>query len=730
VEARARDSASWNVAHERFARAAAGAGMRRLVERLRASVRAKLLGLVLAPLMLGFPIIMGLLGWWGETYYQRLMSSRVGSDLATAHGYLERVIDGVGSGVRGLASSQALALARSADGSVAAAEGLSLAALLAARQAQLGLDFLNLLDVEGRVLQSSTAAAAGSVRDDWPMVERALRSGGGSAIERFGAEALQAVSPALRARARLPLIATERALPDPRSEEDRGLVIHAAAPVFDARGNLVGVLEGGMLLNGNLDFVDTINAIVYRDGSLPAGSVGTATLFLDDTRIATNVRLFEGARALGTRASAEVRAHVLGQGRTWLETAFVVNDWYVSGYEPVLDSRGERVGMLYVGFLEAPFRAAKRSVFLVVGAISLLISVAGVLLTLHWARGIFRPIERMHATIEAIEAGVATARVGRVDSRDELGRLAAEFDRLLDAQAVQRAELQALNVSLDRKVAERTVDLAAANEELHAAQHRLVMSEKLAAIGELTAGVAHEISNPTAVIQGNLDLMREELGPAAQPVANEIRLIHEQVNRIRLIVTKLLQFARPGEFAGYVEMVDVNAALADCLVLTRQHLSRRDVRLVQHLHARGRVLINPQELQQVLINLIVNAVQAMPEGGTLTLETADRDPSVAAAGVNIVVRDTGSGIAAEDMARIFDPFFTTKKRQGTGLGLSISHTLIERYGGRISVDSTPGQGAAFTVGLLAEPDYRNETSPTGAGSRSDSPTHPLESAAR
>ena len=705
--------------------------MRRLVERLRASVRAKLLALVLAPLMLGFPIIMGLLGWWGESHYQRLMSSRVGSDLATAHGYLERVIDGVGSGVRGLAGSQALALAReTAPAAAAATESEAVAALLAARQAQLGLDFLNLLDVEGRVLQSSTGVAAGSARGDWPMVDRALRAGGGSAIERFGPAHLQALSPALAERARLPLVATERALPDPRREEVRGLVIHAAAPVFDARGNVVGVLEGGMLLNGNLDFVDTINAIVYRDGALPEGSVGTATLFLDDARIATNVRLFEGARALGTRASAEVRASVLGAGRTWLETAFVVNDWYVSGYEPVLDSRGERVGMLYVGFLEAPFRAAKRNAFVVVGAISLLISVAGALLTLHWARGIFRPIERMHDSIEAIEAGDARARVGRVDSHDELGRLAAEFDRLLDAQAAQRAELQALNASLDRKVAERTADLATANEALRAAQHRLVMSEKLAAIGELTAGVAHEISNPTAVIQGNLDLLREELGAAAQPVANEIRLIHEQVNRIRLIVTKLLQFARPGEFAGYVESVDVNAALTDCLVLTRQHLARREVRLVQRLHARGRVSINPQELQQVLINLIVNAVQAMPEGGTLTLETADRDPLADAAGVTLVVRDTGSGIAAGDMARIFDPFFTTKKRQGTGLGLSISHTLVERYGGRITVDSAPGQGSSFTVSLLAEPVYRNEAAPGLGYSRPGSPPKPLESAAR
>jgi len=133
---------------------------------------------------------------------------------------------------------------------------------------------------------------------------------------------------------------------------------------------------------------------------------------------------------------------------------------------------------------------------------------------------------------------------------------------------------------------------------------------------------------------------------------------------------------------------------------------RADVRVVQRLAATVRVNINLQELQQVLINLIVNAVQAMPAGGTLTLETTDRDPAGDASGVRITVRDTGSGIRAEDLARIFDPFFTTKKRQGTGLGLSISHTLVERYGGRIEVDSAPGQGAAFTVSLLAEPVYR------------------------
>ncbi|OYD55656.1 two-component sensor histidine kinase [Thauera propionica] len=681
---------------------------------LRASVRAKLLFLVLAPLMLGFPIIMGLTWYWGETYYHRLMVSKVGSDMSTAHGYFERVIDNVGMRVTGLANSHELALALQLE---------MLDAVLKARRAEHALDFLNLLDVSGRVLQSSGNLAPGSDRMGWPVVAQAIRSGSSSVIDLFPADELGALSPALRERARLTLIDTPRAVQDGRRVEERGMVIHAAAPVRDGSGNLVAVLEGGVLLNGNLDFVDNINAIVYREGTLPLGGKGTATLFLDDARIATNVRLFEGERALGTRASQVVRDHVLRDGRTWLETAFVVNDWYVSGYEPVVDSLGERVGMLYVGFQEAPYRAAKYLALAVVATISLIISGLGALWTLHWARSVFRPIERMHATIGSIEAGDATARVGHIDSRDELGRLATEFDRLLDSQAAQRAELQSLNAALDRKVAERTADLAAANEELRAAQRQLVMREKLAAIGELTAGVAHEISNPTAVIQGNLDLMREELGAAAQPVANEMRLIHEQVNRIRVIVTKLLQFARPDEFAGYVEAVDVNPAVADCLVLTRQHLARADVKVVQQLQARERVQINLQELQQVLINLIVNAVQAMPGGGALTLATADRDPATDARGVRITVRDTGSGIRGEDMARIFDPFFTTKKRQGTGLGLSISHTLVERYGGRIEVDSTPGLGTAFTVSLLAEPVYHNDTAPDGRGADDSTDAH-------
>ena len=672
---------------------------RRLLEHFRASVRAKLLFLVLAPLLIGFPIIMALVWYWSNTSYQKLLIFKVGSDMVTAHEYFDRVVKGVGSQVEALASAQRLQQALAGGRREAIESELDLA------RRHNRLDFMYVLDRSGKVRYVSAAQPAVADHAGWPVVRAALHGSAGSAIDIYDETQLTAIDASLRDRASLNLVPTAQALPDARQSETRGMIIHAAAPILDVGGQLLGVVEGGMLLNGNLDFVDTLNAIIYRDGSLPLGSKGTATLFLGDARIATNVRLFEGERALGTRVSKSVREFVLERGNTWLDTAFVVNDWYVSGYEPVVDSFGQRVGMLYVGFLEQPFRAAKENALAVIFMLFAVISLLGSAWSLYWARSIFRPLERMNDAIVRIDGGEIDARVGVTGSRDELGRLAGEFDHLLDVLAVKRNELQRWANELDLKVAERTLELEQANTHLREAQRQLVMSEKLAAIGELTAGVAHEINNPIAVIQGNLDVLRDVLGPAAQPVIKEVQLIDEQVNRIRVIVTKLLQFARPGEFAGYVESIDSAAVLADCLVLSQHHLGKRSVRVVQNYAASRQVGINGQELQQVLINLIVNAVQAMPEGGTLTLASSDWDENEVARGVRIDVSDTGEGIRAEDVDRIFDPFFTTKKTLGTGLGLSISYSLIERYGGRITVDSVYGEGATFSVWLLSEPEY-------------------------
>ena len=229
----------------------------------------------------------------------------------------------------------------------------------------------------------------------------------------------------------LELVPTPNAVPTDRDTETRGMVVHSASPV-SLGGPQPAALVGGLLLNQNLVFIDTINDLVYRAASLRAGSQGTATLFLDDVRITTNVRLFEGRRALGTRVSSAVRSTVLDQGKTWLDSAFVVNDWYISAYEPIIDSYGKRVGMLYVGFLEAPFIKAKYIDPCDHPGCVPFVTAAIVPIFLRWARAIFQPLERMTDTIAKVESGDLGARTGLPTANDEIGLVASHLESLLN----------------------------------------------------------------------------------------------------------------------------------------------------------------------------------------------------------------------------------------------------------------------------------------------------------
>jgi two-component system NtrC family sensor kinase len=674
-----------------------------LAARFRGSLRFKLLALALGPLLLAVPILVGILIAWGAVYYDRLLITKVQSDLAVAHGYFDQVKQGVGRRVETLAGSERLARAlREQPGPAALGE------MLRELQPRLQVDFLILLDSNGRVRAASSGPALGRDYSEWPVARRALAGHAETEVAIFEPGWLAAIDPMLAEKARTSLIPTRNAQPTQRNEETRGMVMHAAAPIASSSreaGASAGVLVGGLLLNKNLDIVDRINEIVYPEGSLPLGSVGTATLFLDDVRIATNVRLFENVRAIGTRVSAAVRHTALDLGHTWLDRAFVVNDWYVSAYEPIADASGKRIGMLYVGYLEEPFQRARWFALAAVAVLFAATVAVAALVSLRLARHVSQPVERMHGTMSAIEAGQLDARVGDpvadLASEDELAELAAHFDRLLDRLAEQTDALQRWGRELDSKVAERTQELALANQTLRSAQQRLVMSEKLAAIGQLAAGVAHEVNNPVAVIQGNLDVLRETLGNAAEPVMDEIRLIQDQVFRIRLIVTKLLQFARPAEYAGYLEPIRLDQVMQDSLVLVAHQMKKTNVAVMQELRATRPVSVNRNELQQVLINLMVNALQAMPDGGTLRLESGDREENGISGGY-VAVADSGQGISPTDRERLFDPFFTTKTTDGTGLGLWVSLGIVQRYGGRIAVDCPPAGGSVFTVWLPNE----------------------------
>ncbi|WP_432343772.1 cache domain-containing protein [Shinella yambaruensis] len=653
------------------------------------SVRYRLLAIALLPMLVILPLLLGITVYrWNEKFDATLIS-KVNGDLTIAHQYLAHILDNTGEHVTALGGSVRF---RDSAGDTGA-----LKALLDEARARLELDFLYVIAPDGRLVVSVTATTAETLRTDWPVIRDALAGKPATGVDIFENADLERLSPDLAARARLPLVSTPNAVPTERTEETRGMVVQSASPVTLGNGRKA-VLVGGILLNQNLVFIDTINDLVYREASLPEGSQGTATLFLDDVRISTNVRLFEGRRALGTRVSAAVRSAVLGEGRTWLDSAFVVNDWYISAYEPITDSRGERVGMLYVGFLEAPFTAAKYQTVLTIVAAFLAITAASVPIFLRWARGIFEPLERVDATIARVESGDLGARTGPVDSQDEIGRVAVHLDDLLNQLEQNDLELRRWNEELNARVDERTRELQLANRRLEATTKQLILSEKLAAIGEITAGVAHEINNPIAVMQGNLEVIRSVVGDRAALAKVEFQLLDDQIQRISQIVTKLLQFAKPEEFAGFVDRHASGTAVADCLPLVQHLLAKAAIEVRLEDTAERLVLMNRTELQQVVVNLVVNAIHAMPDGGRLTIVTRDSDRG-GRPGVEIVVSDTGIGMEPDLVAKVFDPFFTTKRQEGTGLGLSISQTLVTRQGGAISVASRPGEGATFTIWL-------------------------------
>jgi two-component system NtrC family sensor kinase len=223
-----------------------------------------------------------------------------------------------------------------------------------------------------------------------------------------------------------------------------------------------------------------------------------------------------------------------------------------------------------------------------------------------------------------------------------------------------------------------------ANHKLEATFAKLVMSEKLASVGEITAGVAHEINNPLAIIQGNLEVIRMGLSPEQLAgLKSELDFIDGQTHRIAILVSKLLNFTRPDEMSDMTTRVDAARAVEDALILVAPDLRKNAIQTrVEHAPAPVFNVVET-EFQQVMVNLVINAIQAMGPGGSLTIRTrpAARD---SVPGTEILVEDSGPGIPPDKIDNVFDPFMTTKRGTGSGLGLSISQTLVTRVGGIIS----------------------------------------------
>lgn len=616
-----------------------------------------------------------------------LAQEKVRTDLNSAREVYSNEIGHIRDVIRFSASMPFAAQALSADNRQAVTPFLS-----ALRQNE-HLDILTLVDKHGRVLyRAGNPAAFGDLGSNGDLTSRALRGEVSAGSLVFPPEQMLLEGKELARRATIDIIPTERAKPGAKKSEHSGMFLVASSPVKDAAGDITGALYGGVLLNGNNAVVDRIKQIVYEGVQYEAKDVGTATIFLDDTRISTNVQTRDGKRAIGTRLSAEVYNRVIINREKWFDRAFVVNDWYFSAYEPIFNLDGGVIGSLYVGMREQPNTALKKKVNLIFGGVLLIGSLFGLVVSGFTGSHLSRPIRELQRLVQRFSAGERDLRIA-TETRDEIGELAREFNSMTGTLMQREAAIRELNRSLELKVQERTAELESKNLLLLKTQEELVRAEKLAAVGELAAGVAHEINNPMAIIRGNAEVLLMDL-PPGNPNREEAEIISQQVGRVEGIVGNLLSFARQQRKA--LRRVAIDRSLEEILRQVGHQVQLEGIELRREF-SMGATEIEGDEnqLRQVFTNLIVNAVQAMENGGTLTVRT---DCNGEEGTCRVEIGDTGSGIPPEQINNIFTPFFTTKS-SGTGLGLSVSYGIVENHGGTITVTSKECEGSQFIVTL-------------------------------
>ena len=284
-----------------------------------------------------------------------------------------------------------------------------------------------------------------------------------------------------------------------------------------------------------------------------------------------------------------------------------------------------------------------------------------------------------------------------VRSEDEFGELAASFNAMTAALRNSRGELREWGRTLEEKVEKRT-------RELRVAEAEAARGEKLASVGLLAAGIAHELNNPLTGILTFSHLIREKM-PAGSPEAEDLDLVIRETKRCAAIIRRLLDFAR--EKTPEKKYHDLNQIVEDTARIIDRPAQVRDIEIALDL---GRdlppVWVDADLIKQVIMNMLVNAQHAIEEKGSITVRTR-RVPEAgtgSASMVEISIIDTGCGIPQENLQRIFDPFFTSKGTgKGTGLGLSVSHGIVSAHGGTIKVESTPGEGSTFHVCVPVDP---------------------------
>jgi len=542
--------------------------------------------------------------------------------------------------------------------------------LEASREAQ-NMDILNLLDSGGRViLRTRSPYDEGDILSDDPLIRQVISTTTGH----------QGTTVLLEQQLKI----EGEGLVDRCLQfggEPRGMMVGSAVPII-ADGDLVGVIQMGSLLNGAAEEVDRIRDAVFENEQYEGKPLGTATFFMGDKRVSTNVIDNDGGRAVGTRVSDEVAGQVLARGLPWTGRAWVVDTWYLSQYDPITDPDNNVIGMLYVGELEQKYLDMRTQAVVLLLSIIVAGMAMALLVFFVITRGILGPIQTLSVATKRLADGDLDYRVA-VRTRDEVGDLSTSFNEMAEQLEKQRREIEHHQQVLE-----------GLNQELRITNRNYM---------ETLGFVAHELKNPLTSATLSLHAVKDGyLGELNTVQKRSLASVASSLDYFSDMIRNYLDLSRleKGELKANVTSVALNSEVVVPVVegLGRE-LQEKEMLVENHVPPELTVEADRDLLRIVYGNLLSNAVKYGREGGRVMLDTQEGESEI-----TLRVFNEGEGIPREKMAMLFKKFsrldgpeYAGKK--GTGLGLYICREIIEKHGGKIWTESEAGRWARFIFTL-------------------------------
>jgi two-component system NtrC family sensor kinase len=571
----------------------------------------------------------------------------------------------------------------------------SLISLLERLRVQYKLDFLTLIGRDSVILGTSSQQSPTGQRARLdPVIQQALRGSVGSGTTIISRQDLLRKSKELAGQAYIPLVETRLASPTERQVEDRGMALESAVPILNVNEAVSGVVYGGILLNRRYDLVDRIRDAVFDTAFYEGKPLGTVTIFLWDTRIATNVIRADSTRAIGTRVSEVVYKTVLAEGSRFGDRAFVVNDWYLSAYDPIRDPKGQIIGILFVGLLEKKYLDYKASLtkkFLGFGLLALLISVG---LATYFSGIIRRPIMKLVDATRQVSSGELGTRVQQVNGTRELGELARSFNLMAESLETDRNQLQQ------------------AFQEVETALKKA--DEKNRAYLEMLGFVTHELKSPLASIVFAIGSLRENLlGPLNPTQEAVLKSSAKSADYLNATIANFLNLSRIEEGALKLKLwkVFLRSTIIDPAVQRlSEMIADNGMKVYCDIAPNLEVTCDPDLLTSVFQNLISNAVKYGRKGSHIQI-TQEKEPNNNF--IRLSILNEGSGFNPDEAKGLFTKFTRFNARNydtksGTGLGLFVTKNIINQHGGDIWAESQAGQWAKFIFTLKKRMVYHGE----------------------